>query len=535
MSADLSNKSILVIDDFSQMRSSLKKMVQAFGASDVDDAINGEDAVKKIARKSYDIVLCDYSLGDGKDGQQVLEEAKHRNLLKYSTIFMMITAENTSEMVMGAMEYSPDDYLTKPFTKEVLGKRLEKLIERKDNFNDIEAAIEKKKYDHAIALCDKHIEENPKNLLEFLRLKAELHIRTGEYESAESVYERILSMRDIPWAMLGLAKVNYYAQNYMKAQEILKDLIDLNSSYVEAYDLLAKCYQKLDAADNAKDCLARAAELSPKSILRQKALGEVAYKNKDYELAERSFSKVIRLGKNSIYKSAKDHTNLASVQIDNDSASMALKTIGNMYKEYKHDSNAELLGHAVEGIAYKKMGKENEAREALETANRLYEKMDGKVPLDTAMDMAKACLALGNKEQGNNLLKDIVRNHHDDDDVLGQVEDIFSDADLHEEGKKIISATRDEIVNINNKGVAMVKENKLKEAIDFFEKAADGLPDNKIINLNAAQAIIMFMEENGKDDKLLYQSRQYLDRVQKIDPTNPQYQKLLKKYKGLTS
>ena len=533
MYLDLSDKKILVIDDFSQMRSSMKKMVQSFGATDVDDAANGEDAVKKIARKPYDIVLCDYSLGEGKDGQQVLEESKHRNLVKYSTIFMMITAETSTEMVMGAVEYYPDDYLTKPFTKEVLGKRLEKLIERKSDFDDIESAIHKKQLERAIALCDEHIGKMPKNLLEFFRLKTDLCLKTGAYEQAEAVYEKVLAMRAIPWAVMGMAKVHFHQQQYQKAQEMLRDLLETNDAHVEAYDWLAKCYDKLGEHQQAQEALARAAELSPKSVLRQKALGEIAHKNHDLDAAEKSYSKAIRLGKNSIYKSPHDYANLSKVFVEKDSPSQALKVLGNLQKEYKGDANAGILCHAMEGMAYKKMNRNEEADQAMEAASALYEKAGGKVPLEVTMDVAQAHLTLGNKEKGNAMIKEIVRNHHDDEEILKQIEGIFEDADLEEEGKRIISSTRDEIIGINNKGVTLVKEKKLKEAIDFFDKAADGLPDNKIINMNAAQAIIMQMEQDGSGDKLLYQARQYLDRVQRLEPANMEYQKLAKRYKTL--
>lgn len=533
MLLDLRDKTILVIDDFSQMRSSLKKMVQSFGATDVDDAANGEDAVKKIGRKKYDIILCDYSLGEGKDGQQVLEESKHRNLLKYSTIFMMITAETTSDMVMGAVEYYPDDYLTKPFTKEVLGKRLEKLIERKSDFDDIEAAIHKKQFQQAVALCEEHIAGGPKNIIEFFRLKADLCLQTGQLSLAEGVYEKVLAMRAVPWAVLGMAKVHFNQGNYQKAQELLRDLIDANDSYVEAYDWLAKCYERLGETQEAQESLTRAAELSPKSVLRQKALGAIAHKNHDLEVAERSFSKVIRLAQHSIYKSPSDYSSLTKVLVDRDAPTQAMKVLSNMHKEYKNDANAEILGHAMEGMVYKKMNRDDEAQKALAAAEALHEKTAGRVPLEVSMDLAKAYLTLGNTEKGNAMIKDIVRNHHDDDDVLQQIEGIFEGANLQEEGKKIIAATRQEIINVNNQGVTLVKDKKLKEAIEFFEKAADGLPDNKIINMNAAQAIIMQMEAFGRDDKLLYRARQYLDKVQRLDPANADYQKLSTRYKSL--
>jgi DNA-binding response OmpR family regulator len=89
-----------------------------------------------MAAQRYDIILCDYNLGQGKDGQQVLEEARFREFMSPSTIFVMITAENTMDMFMGVLEYSPDDYLIKPFTKEALGKKLRDLIRKKENLKD---------------------------------------------------------------------------------------------------------------------------------------------------------------------------------------------------------------------------------------------------------------------------------------------------------------------------------------------------------------------------------------------------------------
>ncbi len=65
------------------------------GASHLDDAKDAINAMAKIKSQHYDVILCDYNLGEGQNGQQFLEEAKSRNLLHYGTIFIMITAENT--------------------------------------------------------------------------------------------------------------------------------------------------------------------------------------------------------------------------------------------------------------------------------------------------------------------------------------------------------------------------------------------------------------------------------------------------------
>ena len=107
------------------------------GATDIDTGTQGEDAIAKIKSKKYDTVLCDYNLGEGKDGQQVLEEAKFTGALTDAQNFLMLTAESTAEMVMGALEYEPDSYLVKPFTKEMVHSRLAKVIELKNQIIDI--------------------------------------------------------------------------------------------------------------------------------------------------------------------------------------------------------------------------------------------------------------------------------------------------------------------------------------------------------------------------------------------------------------
>ena len=189
----------------------------------------------------------------------------------------------------------------------------------------------------------------------------------------------------------------------------------------------------------------------------------------------------------------------------------------------------------TEGIAYKELDRDEDAKKAVKEASRLLDGLSGKIPVEATMDLAKVCFDLGEKEKGVEFMQNIVRNYHDNDKVIGMVQDVFDDAALEDEGKSIISSTRNEIVELNNTGVHLVKDKKLQEAIEYFKKAASGLPESKIINANAAQALIMYMQENGKDDQHLYQASQYLERVKKIDPSYEKYQSLLNLYEKITA
>ena len=51
----LKGKKILTVDDFPGMRSMLRSMLTAYGADNITEASNGEEAVSQLASNSFDI------------------------------------------------------------------------------------------------------------------------------------------------------------------------------------------------------------------------------------------------------------------------------------------------------------------------------------------------------------------------------------------------------------------------------------------------------------------------------------------------
>ena len=138
----LAGKRILIVDDLVEARSSLKKMANILGGDKIDAATDGIEAMNLIHRNDYDIVLSDYNLGRTKDGQQVLEEARFTNRLPATSLFIVITGENAMDMVMGALEYDPDGYITKPYTLNMLKERLIRIITVKEKLRPANEAID---------------------------------------------------------------------------------------------------------------------------------------------------------------------------------------------------------------------------------------------------------------------------------------------------------------------------------------------------------------------------------------------------------
>ncbi len=529
----LKNQNILVVDDFPEMRSMMRSMLIPFGANKLTEARSGQEAVECMEKQTMSIVLCDYSLGDGKDGQQVLEEAKERNLLPYSSIFVLVTAENTSNMVMGVMEYQPDEYLVKPFTKTVLQARIKKVQDKKEGLQAIANAIDAKKYLYASELCDRQLASGAKNASELVKIKGELLLRTRDYAAARALYQKALEAREVTWARFGLGQCFFHMNELQQARMAFEELLGNNNKFVPAYDWLAKVLKALGDNKTSLQMLTEAVAISPKAIRRQKALAESAFESGEIDVAEKAYKNVVREGKNSVYRSPSDYGGLAKVYLKKDNATEANKVVATMASEFQKGSGAVLLQTAViQALVYKDTGNEAESAKALDRVMSLYAQNPSNLPTATAMELAEASYALGKGNHGSELIKHIVRNNHEDTAILDKVKALCArtqDASL----ANIVESTCAEVIATNNKGVEMIKQGQIDDSIGLFAQAARAMPENITINLNAALSLIAFMKKNGISDKPSQQTETYLDRVMRVASNNERYKKVLQQYREL--
>jgi len=530
---EIENKTFLVVDDFGDMRGMLRSMLTSIGVGEIDTAINGREAVEALEQKHYDIVLCDYNLGPGKNGQHVLEEARFRQLIGLDAVFVMITAENTREMVMGAVEYEPDSYLTKPFTKDLLKARLEKLVIKRQDLREVELAVSAREYEKAVRILDEKIAGRPKNLGELTKQKAEILYRAGEYEQASAVYEQILAVREMPWAKLGLGKIFYATGRLQEAVSMFEGLLQDNQRLTAAYDWLARTLRTQSRGVEAQDVLQRAVALSPKAILRQKALGELATINGDNKAAELALTQAVKLGHHSVYKAPENYANLARVKSRCGNGREGLKILDNMEKEFKGADKSSLHAAMVKGIIHKDLGDREEAEVWMRQASELYQGLGSHMAADLTLDMARSYGELGDQEKAQSMLKDAVRNNHSDPELLQKVEGLIGELSLNLDPKSFVSGIRKQIIKLNNRGVKMAKAGQLKEAVELFSEAVDAMPGNKVVSLNTARVMIMNMREQGASREQLGKVRELLERVRKADPNDPALRKVQAMYQDL--
>jgi CheY-like chemotaxis protein len=306
---DFSSHKALLIEDMAEARIMQKKMLTDFGFQSIDIAMKAETAIDLLKTQSFDLILSDYNLGNGKDGQQLLEEVRHSKLIPNTATYLMVTAETSIEMVMGAIEFQPDGYITKPFSQALLQRRLGKLLEMKAKLKQVNIALDKKDFPKAIEEAYKVIEAHPSLEGKCHRVIGECYLEMKEYRQAKEIFASVLKNRKMPWAVFGEARACFYLNQLEQSESKFRQLMLDNRFFVSAYDWLAKI--KIAQKDNAaaQAILIDAVERSPKNLLRQMELGKLSLIIKDYNTAELAFRRAVSLAKHSCYNTAEIYLN----------------------------------------------------------------------------------------------------------------------------------------------------------------------------------------------------------------------------------
>jgi tetratricopeptide (TPR) repeat protein len=524
---DWGEKRYLIIDDFVGIRQLLRESLRNLGAKHIDQAASGGEGMMLLAKTRYDVVLCDYNLGDGKNGQQVLEEARLRNLILPSSVWLMVSAEKSVESVMGAAEHQPDAYLIKPITEGVLLTRLNRVWVKKQIFREIDQAYADKDYLRAARLCEEQIPVNPLHAIDLLRMKATLQLKAGDPLGARAVYLKVLEERDYNWARCGLAKIMMHDGDVEEAQKMFQAVITDNRFYIVAFDQLAQAFQLQGKHEEAFDVLQKAAKLSPNSVPRQRTLGQTALKLDNIPVAEKAFRKCIDIGEYSVAKTVDAYFGMARVCGKKNDTKEAIRLLNAAVHQFGGDQ-VTLRAKITEGLVYHETGDFRRARKSGDELEAMLAE-DSRQRPDTAtcLDMATLLFAVGVKEAPVGLLCYIARNNHDNVPLMDEVQKIFDKARMGDEGVELIRSSRKEAADMMNKGVLLWKSDRLGEAIDWMRVARHALPHNMRILFNSAQILISRLQQTGYVRELADEAIEVLMHVDAIVPGQPRFAQLM--------
>lgn len=507
---DFSKKRVLIIDDSPAMASSLRMTLTNFGMTRSELANTAGEALFRIRHREFDMIVCDYNLGGGTDGQQLLETLRRQEIILPSVVFLMVTAERQYEKVVLCAEMAPDDYLLKPFTAETMRVRLERVFEKKEAFAPIYAHLAQGNIAEALAACDVLLAERTRYVLDVMRMKGELLLELGREEEALHLYEQILVARAVPWARLGLARAMRAKGELASASEQLELAIEEMPEFLPAYDMLAKVEEDQGETEKAQSTLDKALKVSPGNATRQTALGEVAYRNGDLTTAAQAFGKVVESNRNAFMRSAKEFVNLGRVQMEQQQFDKALQTLDGARKVFGNDPQMELSVSTMESLTHQAAGNREKAEVALANALAVREKAKLNLGDTTALDLAKACFLNGKENEARSLVKEMTSNFYDDSRLQQSVRNMLESVGRGHESKSLVEDSAMEVVKLNNQGVMLARQGDLKGAIELLLEASRRMPQNAQLALNAVQAMVVESDRYGWNAEHMQEAQQLL-------------------------
>ena len=116
----------LVVDDSKAVRMILARTLKELGF-EVREAADGREALDVIAaeRDSVNLVLADWNMPE-MNGLELLTRLREKPELASLTIVMVTTETEVGQMT-AALEAGANEYIMKPFTKDILLEKLELL------------------------------------------------------------------------------------------------------------------------------------------------------------------------------------------------------------------------------------------------------------------------------------------------------------------------------------------------------------------------------------------------------------------------
>lgn len=516
---DLSKLTVLVVDDFSSFRSTMIGMLNKLGVKKVEEAATGSAVIKWCKDRVFDAILCDYNLGKGKNGQQILEELRYKKMIKPSqTLFLMVTAEASKDMVLSAYDYEPDDYLMKPLNLHVLQQRLERAADRQSLLRSAHRLIEQNDLPAAIDELQQLAEQGGRQSAAVQKMLGDCLLQAGQIDTAEKLFRSILEVRQVDWAALGMAKVQLAKGNLTHAKDDLEALISDSRLYLPAYDGLCAVYRKQGDHQALQTSLQRTVDLSPKSILRQRELADVAKANGDVVTTLESSMAAIKLGEHSCHRDMGD--SLAFLQAAGDALALqvspkhmdVLLESKKIYAKAKQSMSLDAQQGAIANILQARvcvLGGDKEEGKKLFSQEEKHDNAGELANLE--VDLAKYAywLSAGDEKAADQWVDTLVERYRNDPVSMERVDRLLAEPRSEHNRKRVAS--------INREGISHYKAHRMDQAIECFQKAILVFPRHIGLQLNYIQSLIGSVRERPTSEVVALLERQLLEVGKKLE------------------
>lgn len=345
---------LLVVEDMTSMRRTIRAMLKQIGLSNVVEADDGDTALRVVRTQANCLfILLDWNM-PRVPGLDVVREIRS-TAANQDIPLLMVTAEMGRAEIMQAAEAGVNGYIVKPFVSKTLEDKIKSVL-------------------MARATPPEHVK--------LLKAGEDLVLR-GDYEQALVMFEKAKGIRESARVHVNIGETYELAGEEGKAQESYRAAIELNPLFIKGHLRSAQLYEKQGNLDAALAAFKKVVDISPNNPQRHFSIGNIYLKKGDLVKSQEAYAVAVK-----------------------QEAAMASEIAEELLKAGKDDLaehffRTSLVKMAANinvynrlGIALRRQGKWQEAIQEYQTALKID-------PRDAGLyfNMGKACLEGGRREQ----------------------------------------------------------------------------------------------------------------------------------------
>ena len=280
ISGSLKDSAILVVDDSRLMRIVLTKALRELGFTNISEAVDGRDAIKKLSEGSYELMLLDMEMPEMNGIEVLIAKNTVPKLKEVPTI--VISATEQVDLAVKCIEAGAEDYLLKPPNNTLLRARVTTSLEKK-RLRDMDRIL------FARLQEEKELVEIEKEKSEHLLLNILPGTIAGRLKAGEKTIANGHQIVSVLFADLcGFTKLSRKtspADLVSMLNEIFTTFDDIVKNHgVEKIKTIGDCYMLVGGLPNPRDDHAHA--VADTALEMVQALERIN-KNRDIDLAMR--------------------------------------------------------------------------------------------------------------------------------------------------------------------------------------------------------------------------------------------------------
>jgi DNA-binding response OmpR family regulator len=218
---------ILVVEDESQLLDSIIDMLK-IKQYDVVGVENGLKAIDISSSNKFDLIICDINLLD-ISGYEVLKSVKE-NEANVNCQFVFLSAFVEEDDIRKGMNLGADDYLTKPFSMNVLLDTVKSRLEIANKKKDVDSIVFNRKIFQFVNTNFSHEFLTPLNMIMSLSkiLQEDTDLKEDVAQSLETIYNSgVRILKNIKLIIVNAIISNPEKHNYLLIEKIcLSDVLN---------------------------------------------------------------------------------------------------------------------------------------------------------------------------------------------------------------------------------------------------------------------------------------------------------------------